>query len=110
MKQNKHTVLYDDSAFISPIAPRVNSLDGIGSLFNLTGNYYNIDPGLDALCKASRHISGISSVWGNVGNDLFKAANQFAESNRIGKISIFKYDPPKFSNNLWGHLLNPKEY
>ncbi len=111
MKQDKkYPSFIDYSALISPLTPRVGPLDGIGSLFNLTGTYYNIDSNLEDLCKASEHISGLSHVWKNIGTDIFKAADQFAELNNIDKISAFKYDLPKLSNNSWEYLLNPKKY
>lgn len=110
MKQNKYTTSFNYSALISPIAPRVKPLDGIGSLFNITGTYYNINPNLDALCKASEHIVNLNEVWKNVGNDLFKAVDRFAELNNIAKISAFQYNPPKFAKNPWEYLLNPKKY
>lgn len=111
MKQKKHTIPFDYSALISPITPRVRPLDGIGSLFNLTGTYYDIHSNLEALCKASEHISGLNEVWKNVGMDIFKATNQFAEfHNLIGKISTFEHQTPKLPNNSWEHLLNPKKY
>ena len=45
----------DYTAIVTPIMPRITVLDGIASLLNLTGTYYDISSNLDALCKASEN-------------------------------------------------------
>ena len=111
MKQNKkYLPSLDYSALISPLIPRVQPLDSIGSLFNLTGTYYNIDSNLDALCKASEHVFKLNEAWENVGMDIFKATDQFAQLNNMGKLTAFEYNLPKLPNNSWEYLLNPKKY
>lgn len=110
MKQNKKYLLsLNYSALISPLIPRVQALDSIGSLFNFTGTYYNIESNLDALCKASEHISKLNDVWENVGMDIFKATDQFAKLNNMD-LTPFEYNLPKLPNNSWEYLLNPKKY
>jgi len=108
MKQSKNIIPFDYSALISPIKPRISSFDGVGSLFNIIGTYYDEEPNLEDLWKASSHISTLSDSWKKIGLDLFKATKQFAELNNIDQISSFEYKLPK-DYNLWKSLLNPKK-
>ena len=107
MKQNKYIPLPDYSAFISPIVPKFDALDGIGSLFNLTGTYYPLSSPLETITKASSHITEINDVWNDVGAHILSATEQFAAWNKIGTFN--QYQLPQLPTTLWEHLLNPKK-
>lgn len=108
MKPNKYIPLPNYSAFISPIVPRFDALDGLGSLFNLTGTYYNLASPLETITRASRHITTINDVWEDVGSGIFRATKQFAAWNKIETFQHTKLPQPLKTS--WRHLPNPKKY
>lgn len=81
---------------IKPILPNMDVFDGIGSLFNLTGNYYPTTPKLDMLCDASKHISTASTAWTNIAKDLEKSILNFSSINCLPKpTSLVKFENNK---------------
>ncbi len=110
MKQNKNALSSDYFALVSPITPRISSIDGFGSIFNIFGTYYDIEPKWEELWKASNHISTRNDAWERIGKDIFEATNQFAELNNLGKtFPIEEYELPKLSKDAWKHLQTLKK-
>jgi len=107
MKLNKYIPLPDYSNFISPILPKFDALDGLGSLFNLTGTYYDFASPLDAITRASEQMTKISDVWKDVGSSLTEATDQFAAWNKIGTFNHYRL--PQLPETPWKHLPNPKK-
>jgi hypothetical protein len=63
MKKNKN----NKTTFL---LPSVNFLTGMGSIFNISGNYYRFNTsnsGAEADCKA------LNSDWKNIGQDFYAA-------------------------------------
>lgn len=66
MKKFKTTNLFPESSFIT----------GMGSAFNLAGNFYDINyskSGIEADCKA------IENDWEMIGQDMMTAIEQFGQ-------------------------------
>jgi len=55
------------------LLPKLSVITGLGSIMNITGNYFefNYSPNLDK--------KAIENDWGVVGNDIFWAVNQMDE-------------------------------
>jgi hypothetical protein len=62
---------------------KMKILDGVGSLYNLTGNYYPITPINKNILRAAERVSTLTKVWDNVYNDLGKSVNMFAKFNNL---------------------------
>ena len=88
--------------FINPIVPRMDVFDGIGSLFNLTGDYYPINPMIDELYEASKHISTVNLAWGNIYEDLNKSIADFSSIHKLPQPMLpVKYPTFKFDLKPW---------
>ena len=95
MKMYKITMPLDYTAIVTPIMPRITVLDGIASLLNLTGTYYDISSNLDALCKASENIVKVNDAWQTIGKDFCIASNKFAQMNNLCNLPTFPLTLPK---------------
>lgn len=96
----KRRLLGDE--IINPIIPRMDVFDGIGSLFNLTGNYYPINSMIEEVCDASRHISSMNMAWSKIYEDLNKSIADFASINKLPEPKSFvKYPTLKFDMKPW---------
>ena len=62
---------------------KMNILDGVGSLYNLTGNYYPVTPINKDILRAAERVSTLTKVWDNVYKDLGKSVNMFAKLNDL---------------------------
>ena len=97
MKPHKITVSFKYTAIIAPIVPKITIFDGISSILDLTGTYYDINANLDALCKASENIVKVNEVWQTIGKDISKASDEFARINSISKLpDISRFLPKHF--------------
>ncbi len=90
MKGCKFTLPASYTNIVAPITPKMKMFDGIGSLLNITGTYYNVNSGVKALCKASESIVKINDVWNSVGKDLRKSTDLFAQINNLPEYPINK--------------------
>ena len=87
---------------INPIVPRMDVFDGIGSLLNLTGDYYPINPMIDELCEVSKRISTVNLAWSKIYEDLNKSVIDFSAIHKLHKPSLpIKYPTFKFDSKPW---------
>lgn len=87
---------------IAPIVPRMDVFDGIGSLINLTGNYYPINAMIDEVCDASKQISTVNIAWRKTYEDLNKSIIDFSTIHRLPPPSLpQKYPTLKFASKPW---------
>ena len=87
---------------ISPIVPRMDVFDGIGSLLNLTGDYYPINPMIDELCEVSKRISTVNLAWSKIYEDLNKSVIDFSAIHKLPQPSLpIKYPTFKFDSKPW---------
>lgn len=88
--------------FINPIVPRMDVFDGIGSLFNLTGDYYHINPMIKELCEASKHISTVDIAWRKIGENLNKSIVDFSSIHKLPQPTLpVKYPTLNFDLKPW---------
>ena len=88
--------------FINPIVPRMDVFDGIGSLLNLTGDYYPINPMINELCEASKHISTVNLAWGKIYDDLNKSVIDFSAIHKLPQPTLpVKYPTFNFDLKPW---------
>lgn len=87
---------------INPIVPRMDVFDGIGSLLNLTGDYYPINPMIDELCEVSKRISTVNLAWSKIYEDLNKSVIDFSAIHKLPQPSLpIKYPTFKFDSKPW---------
>lgn len=87
---------------INPIVPRMDVFDGIGSLLNLTGDYYPINPMIDELCEVSKRISTVNLAWSKIYEDLNKSVIDFSAIHKLHQPSLpIKYPTFKFDSKPW---------
>ena len=87
---------------INPIVPRMDVFDGIGSLLNLTGDYYPINPMIDELCEVSKRISTVNLAWSKIYEDLNKSVIDFSAIHKLPQPSLPIKDPTfKFDSKPW---------
>lgn len=102
MKPYKHKYQPWGFDFINPIVPRMDVFDGIGSLLNLTGDYYPINPMINELRDASKRISTVNLAWSKIYEDLNRSAIDFSTIHKLPQPSLPIKSPTfKFDSKPW---------
>lgn len=87
---------------IKPIVPRMDALDGIGSLLNITGNYYPILPMIEDVREVSKKVSTASSAWEKIYGDINKSIIDFSSIHKLPQPTLpTKYPTLKIDMKSW---------
>lgn len=57
--------------------------NGMGSLFNLTGTYYNVNDWRRRNYNSLSRMTSMHSIWRSVEGDIFKSFRQFGMENNL---------------------------